>query len=155
MSRSSFEDGIWETDTRKRVLVFGGKRMGSRLLVDSKIFHEKMDTILFFLNDPILVTNGETDWNYSHGCKVGVGLLTEVYATKKMLRLEIHRPDFTKFKGDKAKRVRDKQMVKAADFGIAFIVGEDADTLAMIKRMKDKGKPVRIIRYLLNKKGKK
>lgn len=139
--KSSFDKGIFDTEGRKRVVV-----CGSREFDDPQLMKEKLDTYLFFLTDPIIVTGGNKLWSPAKGRYTGADYHAQRYAEKKMYRVEIHWPDWNKYK-KKAGPIRNREMAKVADFVIAFWDGESRGTLNMIQAAKDRGVRVKIVRF--------
>ncbi len=76
----------------------------------------------------------------------GADSLGERYADERGLAKQIHRPDWKRF-GRGAGKVRNKTIVDASDLVIAFWDGASAGTKHALDYARQRGKPVRVIRF--------
>ena len=80
----------------------------------------------------------------------GTDTLAKQFAIQNQIKFLEFPPDYKKF-GDKAKHIRDKLIVEECDELIAFWDGECEGTKYTMNYAKQLGKPVTIIRVIINK----
>ncbi len=118
-------------EQRRKIIV-----AGSRTFSNYKLLHEKLDSILKNLEDPIIVS----------GHALGADRLGEDYAAWNWLVCKLFHPDWDKF-GKSAGPRRNEEMAEYADGLIAFWDGKSAGTGHMIETAKKAGLKVRVINF--------
>lgn len=96
-----------------------------------------------------LLQNTLQGFSFTHivsGGAVGADLLAKQFAEANKIPLLEFKPDYNSF-GRVAPLVRNSQIVKAADFILAFWNGSSKGTLDTINKAKKQRKPYKIIRF--------
>ena len=84
------------------------------------------------------------------GGALGTDILAKQFAIQNKIEFLEFPPDYKKF-GDKAKHIRDKLIAEECDELIAFWDGKCEGTKYTMDYVKDLGKPVKIIKVIINK----
>lgn len=111
---------------------------GSRKFTDYRLLKRKLDRIFAKLDKKkLVVLSGHAE---------GADRLGERWCDERLVRYEIHRPDYDKHPGKSAPIVRNAEMVAAADALVCFIVNDSPGSTDVILKARAKGIPVRIIK---------
>ena len=109
---------------------------GSRGFTDYDLLVSKLDKILQDKTDVEIVSGGAK----------GADSMGEAYAESKGYKLTVFPADWNKY-GKSAGYKRNVQMADYADVLVAFWDGQSKGTSHMIDIMREKDKPVRVIRF--------
>jgi hypothetical protein len=131
----------------KKVIIAGGRDFD-----DYKLLKEKCDYLLVNLLDDIEIVSGRCStgkhtFDSLDGIKVyGTDGLGELYASEKGYPVKPFPADWATHKRS-AGPVRNAEMVEYADFLIAFFDGFSRGTEDIIKKAKEKGLKVAVVKY--------
>jgi hypothetical protein len=110
---------------------------GSRGMTDYPLLKRKLDRIFAKLDKKkLVVLSGHAE---------GADQLGERWCDERLVRYEIHRPDWDRL-GRSAGMVRNSEMVKEADALVCFWVNNSPGSADVILKARAKGIPVRIIK---------
>ena len=109
---------------------------GGRDFLNYNLFKKKCDSILENITDIEIISGGAS----------GADFLAEIYAEEKGYKMSRFPADWKKYK-KRAGIIRNKEMIKQADFVIAYWNGVSKGTASSIKFTEQKGIPLRIIKY--------
>jgi len=124
-----------------KVIIAGGRDFNNFELLVAKV-----DNILKAYQPNIEIVSGGQITISTSGNKYGADYFGEVYATIMRYKRTKFKADWDKY-GKSAGPIRNKEMADYSDALIAFWDGKSKGTKGMISLARDKGIPVRIIKY--------